>query len=137
MAGISIIPAIFKDLNTTFSAESLKTSPLSNPDQKLMAEKFKKRKEFIIGDSKAAFAAHLIDPHFLGRCMSCDEISQACDLVVSLAGAENTDFITELAAFRTKTDSFQYSFMWAGVGKDDEMIEKVIDRRAKLPPLRW
>lgn len=68
-AGISIIPVAFEELETVFSANSLKQAPLDTADEKKMASKFRKRKRFILGKTKAANVAHAGCPvaHFLGR----------------------------------------------------------------------
>lgn len=106
LARISVLSATLKELIIVFNIDSLKRCPLSACDEKHVAMKFQKWKDFIIGDSKAEYTEHPLDPYFLGRHLDIKEIAEGCELRVSLE--KNAKFIVYLAAFRTRNGNFKY-----------------------------
>ncbi len=138
-AGVSIIPVAFEELETVFNANSLKMSPLDTADAKKMVSKFQKRKSFILGKTKVANAAHVLDPHFLGRFLDRNEAAEANELVMTFCEDEEQKnlVIKELAAFMTKSDQFSSCFMWKSVAAETDSPSAALEKRESMPPLRW
>lgn len=119
---ISSVARIFSEISHHFQS-TIASSPLTKSDEKKATEALSARQEFCIGPVHKA--ANLLDPKYLGKHVTEDDIVDAMQFVTEAAthlhNCMEDEIVADLANYRSKSGLWSKSFIWKSSEKVDPL----------------